>query len=100
MLFEIAGLGKNLDAPLTTQILADPSHQVVKHILYLYSMQSFIYPAVNKASWNKETKQVEYYGAFAAALSWIIYFANKNREDKLQDTNTLYRGLKMSTSQI
>ena len=38
MLFEIAGLGKNLDAPLTTSILADPNHPVVKHILYLYSI--------------------------------------------------------------
>ena len=56
ILFEIADLGKDLDTPLTTNILSDPNHPVVKCIMYLYSMQSFIYPALNKACRNKDIK--------------------------------------------
>ena len=38
---------------------------------------------------------IQYYGAFAAALSLIIRGANKQRNDnkKIQGFNKLYRGL-------
>ena len=49
ILFELAKLG-NLDKPLTTKILSDPNHKITKHILYLYSMESFIYDELNRAS--------------------------------------------------
>lgn len=78
-LFDIANLG-NLDQNLTPTILSDPSHKITKHILYLYSMESFIYGELNKASRCKEKSKIQFYGAFAAALSYIIYEANKNRK--------------------
>ena len=60
-------------------------------------MESFIYPELNRACREKDEKKIKYYGAFAAALSYIIYHANKKRVDscKLTGTTVLYRGLKL-----
>ena len=92
----MAKLGK-LDKPLTSKILSDANHPITQHIIYLYSMESFIYADLNKASRKKDEKKIKYYGAFAAALSYIIYSANQNREaNKLEGSTKLYRGLKMS----
>ena len=96
MLFDFARLG-DLDKPLTPKILSDPFHKITRHILYLYSMETFIYQDLNKASRIKDKTKIKFYGAFAAALSYIIYFANTNRKDeKLKGSNKLYRGLKMT----
>ena len=48
-LFRLADLG-DLDKPLTTKILSDPTHNIVRHILYIYSMESFIYNDLNRAT--------------------------------------------------
>ena len=48
-LFRLADVG-DLDKPLTPKILSDPSHKIVKLILYIYSMESFIYEDLNKAT--------------------------------------------------
>ena len=53
MLFDIANLG-NLDKPLTANVLSDPTNKVTKHILYLYSMETFIYADLNLASRDKD----------------------------------------------
>ena len=96
MLFDLPNLG-NLDKPLTTKILSNPNHKITKHIIYLYTMESFIYADMNKACREKDETKIKFYGAFAAALSYIIYFANtKRKSNKLKKTTILYRGLKMS----
>ena len=77
-LFEIGELG-DINKPLTSSILEDPSHKFTQRIVYLYSMESFIYEDLNRASRNKDTSKIQYYGAFAAALSYIISSANKNK---------------------
>ena len=93
MLFDIAKLG-NIDKPLTPDILSNPTNPITTYILYLYSMETFIYSDLNRACREKDTSKIRYFGAFAAALSYIIYYANSNRSNhKLQGTNTLYRGL-------
>ena len=98
MLFDLAKLG-DLDKSLTPKILSNPDHPITRHILYLYSMESFIYDELNRATREKDESKIKYYGAYAAALSFIIYYANKNRKaNKLEGTTTLYRGLKMSTN--
>ena len=59
-------------------------------------MESFIYGDLNKASRDKDESKIEYYGAYAAALSFIIHSANKNRKEgkgKLTGVTILYRGL-------
>ena len=97
ILFDLAKLGDK-EKPLTTKILANPNHNITKHILYLYSMESFIYEDMNRASREKDVSKIKYYGAFAAALSYILYFANNNRLNKrVQGSNyLLYRGVKLA----
>ena len=60
-------------------------------------MESFIYKDVNLACRNKDMNQIQYFGSYAAALSYIIYSANKKRKDKfkISGKTTLYRGLKL-----
>ena len=53
LLFDLEVLG-DLDKPLTTKILSNPNHNITNHILYLYSMESFIYGELNRASRDKD----------------------------------------------
>lgn len=92
---------EDIDKPLTPKILSDPNNKVTRHLLYLYSMESFIYQDLNRASREKDETKIKYYGAFAAALSYIIYFANKNR--KIQNNKSitrLYRGVRLNKSEL
>jgi len=63
----------NLQKPLTTKILSNPDHPFVKTILYIYSMQSFVFFEINKASRDKDLPKIEYYGPFASALGYIVH---------------------------
>lgn len=95
LIFEFSNFDE-LDKPLTSNILSNSNHDITKLLLFLYSMESFIYADMNKASREKDRSKIKYYGAFAAALSYIIYYANKNRkQNKLKGKTTLYRGLKL-----
>ena len=99
-LFELAQFG-NINKTLTPKILSNPDHKITKYIIYLYSMESFIYTDMNKASREKDKTKIKFYGAFAAALSYIIYFANQNRKiNKLQKLTKLYRGINMSAAEV
>ena len=44
----------DINEPLTVQILSDPSNKIVQLILYIYSMESFIYYDLNKATREKD----------------------------------------------
>lgn len=61
-------------------------------------MESFIYSDMNRACRCKDPQSIKYYGAFAAALSFIIDNANKTRSKKTSNKQTyiLFRGLKMA----
>ena len=100
MLFDLAKIDK-FNKPLTPKILSNPKHKITKHLLYLYSMESFIYSDMNEACRKKDKSKIQYYGAYAAALSYIIYYANQNRkDDRLAGSTKLYRGLKMTNLEI
>ena len=40
--------------PLTPKILSDPNHKFVKTLIYIYSMQTFIFSEMNRASRCKD----------------------------------------------
>ena len=93
----MAKLG-DLDKPLTKQILSDPQNAITKHLLYIYSMESFVYEDLNRASREKDKSKIKFYAAYAAALSYVIYSANRNRRDqKLSGTTVLFRGIKLQS---
>ena len=90
----MAKLG-DLDKPLTTKILSNPDHPITKHIIYLYSMECFIYADLNNAIRNQDETKIQYYGAYAAALGYIIHSANPKRKTRtLKGYNMLYKGSK------
>ena len=94
-LFDIAKLG-DLDRPLTPRILSNADHKITQHLLYIYSMASFIYIDLNKACRYKKEESILLFGAFAAALSYILYEANGKRKDLIDGELVLYRGLKLT----
>ena len=76
MLFKLANLDEDFDKPLTAKILSDPTHKAVRQILYIYSMESFIYSELNRVCREKDKSMIKFYGAYGAALSFIINSAN------------------------
>ena len=86
--------------PLTAKILSNPYHPITKHLLYIYSMESFVYGELNETCRNKDKTRIKYYGAYAAALGYSIYCANKKRNDKLQGDKNLYRGLTLRIDEV
>lgn len=57
LLFELSELG-DLDKPLTPQILSDPFCNITKHILYIYTIESFIYQDMNLAIREKDETKI------------------------------------------
>ena len=45
-------------------------------------MESFIYSEINLAIREQDKSQIQYYGAFCSALSYILYSANKQKQIK------------------
>ena len=63
-------------------------------------MESFVYSELNIACRSKEKDQIKTFGPYAAAISYIIYFANKRRDDKITGETILYRGLKLTEDAV
>lgn len=50
---------------------------------------------------DKDHSKIKFYGAFAAALSFILYSASKNRADLDVAVSTkLFRGIKLSVTEV
>ena len=64
-------------SPLTPQILSDPNHKFVKTLVYIYSMQSFVFKEMNKASRCKDIGKIKFYGPLASGLSFAVHCGNK-----------------------
>ena len=90
----------DMQKPLTTKILSDPEHPFVQTILYIYSMESFVFVEINKASREKDISKIEFYGPFASALGYIVHAATQKKKEQLEENITLYRGLKLSAYEI
>ena len=81
-----------MEKPLTPAILSNPDHEFTKTIIYIYSMECFVFKDLNKASREKDKLMVSCYGAYASALSFIIHSGNKAKAE-LPDEVLVYRGL-------
>ena len=57
MLFDLEKIDK-FNKPLTPKILSNPKHKITKHLLYLYSMESFIYSDMNEACRKKDKSKI------------------------------------------
>lgn len=86
--------------PLTTKILSNPDHPFVKTLLYIYSMESFVFKEINKASRDKDLYKIEFYGPFASALGYVIHAANAKKKNKLEESFIVFRGMKLNQQEI
>ena len=73
--------GVPMGKQLTPEILSNPEHKFVQTILYIYTMQSFIFDEMNAASRKKDFEKLKYYGPLAVVLSFIIHCGNKRKID-------------------
>ena len=80
--------------PLTTKILSNPNHEFVQLMLYIYSMQTFIFKDMNKTSRDKDLEKISFYGPLASALGYILHAASSKRKE-LGNKVTLYRGFSL-----
>lgn len=94
--------GFSKKSPLTREILADPSHFVVKTLIYLYSLEPPIYRVLNRASRDKDKSRVGTLGPYSDCLRTILAHAERNRPDKYPKNTpfTVYRGFGMLDSEI
>ena len=68
------------DIQIDEYMLNDANNQVTKAIMYLYSMETFIYTAINRASRNQDETKVRTLGPYAVLLAQIVYGAEEKRE--------------------
>ena len=99
-LFSLAKLNDvEFSKPLTPKILSDPDHPCVKALIYIYSMESFVFSELNRASRMKDVTKIKFYGAFASALGFIIHCGNFKKTD-LEKEFTVYRGLTLTREEL
>lgn len=84
----------DLKKPLTPKILSDPNHTFVKTLIYIYSMQTFVFGDMNKASREKDVEKIKFYGPLASALSFIVHCGNKKQTELTQEF-IVYRGIQV-----
>jgi len=61
-----------LDKPLKAEILSDICHEVSSFLLYIHSMETFIYQDLKTASRFKDKTKIMTLGPYAACLSYIL----------------------------
>ena len=98
-IFSLADKGADFEKPLSPGILADASNPFVKTMIYIYSMQTFLFSEINKASRMKDESKIKFYGPFASALGFIVHCGNK-KKDKFNKPFTVYRGFQASKEDL
>ena len=68
-----------MSKPLTKKILKDFNHPVTKKLIYIHSMETFIFTDMKKASLEKDETKIPTLGPYAAALSYILGNASRSR---------------------
>ena len=78
----------------------DPEHPHVKAILYIYSLESFLFDRLNQSQRDQDSSVVQTLGPFAVALTRIILRVEQNRADKETNPFICYRGLSLPKQKI
>ena len=69
------------NAPLNTYILSNPDHPVSEIILYLYTIDSWLFSQINSGSREGDQAKIETLGPYAKAFGRIIALAARRRTD-------------------
>lgn len=84
----------NLDEGIDIEQLHNPTSELVKAILFIYSLDTNIPTVLNKAEREKDLSKVQSLGPFALVLRSIVCGAQEERTDKerTQGIITVWRG--------
>ena len=74
---------RDYDTVLTRDELFDPSHKIVKTLLYIYSMETFVVYGLNTATREKNADKITTFGPLAVALMWILLGAEDSRPKEI-----------------
>ena len=77
----------DLNKPIVEEILCNPGHPVTHTLIYIYTMETFIYGDLKKASLNKDISKVKTLGPYAFVLSKII---SNSFEKRLRNNEQLF----------
>jgi len=69
----------DFSAPLTANLLHDPYVKIVENLLYIYSMETFVYSLLNVSSRNKDSSKIETLGPLSLALASVVAGAESYR---------------------
>ena len=100
VIFSLTEKEVDFKKPLTHKILSNPNNNFVKTLVYIYSMETFVFSEMNRASRTKDTSKIKYYGAFASALGYIIHCGNSKTIKNSIEEKVVYRGLQIEASEI
>ena len=90
---------------MTGHAFHDHSSNLVQFLIYAYSLESFLYPALNDAWRNKDISKAATLGPFAAAIGEVIVGVKMNvkrgltKPDPSRSTS-LYRGGALTNKEI
>lgn len=73
----------------------EPEHPHVKTIIFVYSLESFLFSEINRSSREKDVGAVDTLGPFAVAISNIIENLEAKRLDRKIGPFKCYRGLSL-----
>ena len=86
----------NQAIPLTSRQLSNPHSGIVQIIIGIYTMETFIYREMNKASREQDLSKIKFYGPLAAALGFIIQKGNLKAKQLDAGCLYLFRGFQES----
>ena len=80
--------------------LSNPRHKDVKAILFIYSMETFLYSRLNQIQRTKDTSSILTLGPFAVALTRIIDKAERNKPNLINGEFVCYRGISLTEQML
>lgn len=91
----VAGIEDLKVVPVTD----DPQHKHVKAILFMYSLESFLFKRINQSSRDQDLDAIETLGPYAVALSKVINQVESKRKS-IEGKFVCYSGLALSRDLI
>ena len=67
---------------LTCEILEDSKHPITKFILYLHTLETYLYKDLKTASREKDESKIKTLGPYALVLSYILSSADYRNKNK------------------
>jgi hypothetical protein len=93
-----------MNSPIEPDTFKKPKHPLVNLIMFIYTMESFIYGVMNNASKNGDRTKINTLGPYAITLEFIMKMAPQNRDDIEIEVFSmgidLYRGTGLPTEII